>query len=374
MPVPQQLTFALGLPLVGALSGPTPVIDIYTMGAGRHLFERFGHAAICVMRPERHRSRCYNYGTTDFGSPPEQLGWAFLRGQARFWVSVSSVEAMLETYAAADRSLWRQRLELSTDAVERIVMRLEHDAQRENREYIYHHFDDNCSTRVRDILEEATDGGLSAARSEATGQSYRQLAKRALAGEAWAAFTSDLLVGRRADARPDGFQAMFLPDALRGQLERRMNARPVLVHRRRAPEVGRRAADATHWFLFSAVATTLPMAAARRLQWPRVWLALSATLLALLGCVIWSVSAFTQVPELRENEMLLVFWPFDLLLALLTERARRWYARLRLVELAAGSARAAIGVLHQPLLLAVLIVVLPCLLVALPKRALASSL
>ncbi|HMR76374.1 MAG TPA: hypothetical protein PKD61_14725, partial [Polyangiaceae bacterium] len=88
------------LALIAATALP-PQIDVYTMGQGEHLFERFGHAAICVTRASQ--SRCYNYGTTDFGSPPEELGYAFLRGTAEFWVSVWDRDRMLQQYKKHDR-------------------------------------------------------------------------------------------------------------------------------------------------------------------------------------------------------------------------------------------------------------------------------
>jgi len=36
--------------VAGALASTlTPHIDLYTMGPGPHIFERFGHAALCVV-------------------------------------------------------------------------------------------------------------------------------------------------------------------------------------------------------------------------------------------------------------------------------------------------------------------------------------
>ena len=101
----------LGPALLAAALGSAPTVDVYTMGQGSDLFERFGHAAICVTRAEG--TRCYNYGTTDFASPPEELGWRFLRGDAKFWVSVWPLPRMLEVYRQHDRTVWRQRLPLS---------------------------------------------------------------------------------------------------------------------------------------------------------------------------------------------------------------------------------------------------------------------
>src|SRR5690606_34050287 len=56
--------------------GPVPDIVLYTMGKCSVVWEKFGHAALCVeYRPESRRpSLCYNYGTTDF-TAPVSVGW-----------------------------------------------------------------------------------------------------------------------------------------------------------------------------------------------------------------------------------------------------------------------------------------------------------
>src|SRR5690606_11886520 len=137
---------------------------VYTMGPGEHVFERFGHAAICVEHPvnagRAPADRCYNYGTTDFQTPPQQIGWDFVRGKAKFWVSVWPRERMLQAYIAADRDVYRQVLVLSPSEQAQLERRLVHDSQEANRYYRYHHFDDNCTTRIRDVVDEAVAGRL----------------------------------------------------------------------------------------------------------------------------------------------------------------------------------------------------------------------
>ena len=54
-------------------------------------------------------------------------------------------------YTAADRTIWVQRLPLTDAQAVTLAARLEHDARPENREYLYDHFMDNCTTRLRDI-------------------------------------------------------------------------------------------------------------------------------------------------------------------------------------------------------------------------------
>ena len=197
------MTSALFLLLAALASGGEPRVELYTMGPGDPLFERFGHAALCVVHDSAPaHARCYNYGTPDFDTPPHQLGWRFLRGGAVFWVSVWDRDQMLRAYVRSDRSIWRQQLGLEPAQLRRLVRRLGHDARAENRRYTYHHFRDNCATRVRDLIDEAAQGALARSGGEPITLSYRDLGRSRLRDMTALLLASDLVVGREADRHP----------------------------------------------------------------------------------------------------------------------------------------------------------------------------
>lgn len=345
---------ALGALAVLAATTSAPIIDVYTMGAGQDLFERFGHAAICVQRGVQ--TRCYNYGTTDFGSPPQQLGWRFLRGDAEFWVSVWERERMLAAYVRSDRTVVRQRLALKPAVAERVARRLERDALPENRRYLYHHFDDNCSTRVRDVVDEALDGELRRRTAEPVSETFRGLGRLRLAGETSLLLAGDVLVGRRADRALVRYDRMFLPDYLHDELTPWATERTVVYERRGAP------------FAREAPRLTLPWLSATALlgagsllfrDRPRAfgwWLRSASVVLGLLGLLVWSLAAVSRVPELVQNEMLAVWWPSDVLFGFGSERLRRGYAKVRVLELLGVALLSAAGVLIQPLVWPLLLV------------------
>jgi hypothetical protein len=358
--------------LVAALSAPR--IELYTMGQGAHVFERFGHAALCVVEgPGAGEGRCYNYGTTDFGSPPEELGWAFLKGTSRFWVSVWPRERMLRVYRASDRTIWRQILPLTAAEARAVAARLARDALPENREYTYHHFDDNCSTRLRDLLDDATGGVLQQGGEAPVAATYRQLAQDALAGVTPALIAGDLWVGRRADAMPTAYEAAFLPDVLRGQVEQHLGAVPEVVYERRGDPFPVRARATWRYFTALAMLLAAPVGAAQGAGIPerlgRLLVGITGAVLGAIGAVTWLVVAVTAVPELRWNEAALLFWPTDALLGALSPRARQGYARLRLAVALLVSSLVALGVFRQPLLAPALMVALPMALCRAPGRA-----
>lgn len=357
--------------LLAAELASSPHVELYTMGQGEHVFERFGHAAICVIHERRRaEATCYNYGTTDFGSPPEEIGWAFIRGRAKFWVSEWPLERMLAAYRRSDRTIWRQRLALSAGEVRQVIATLEHDAREENRYYLYHHFHDNCTTRLRDVIDFATSGALTRDGARPTPWTFRELGRRGLAEQPAALFFGDLLVGRHADRAPSVREAMFLPDVLREETSKQLGAAPELVYARRGREIRQDPPSIVPAQTVLALVAAAPVALGARLRrFERVLVALAGAVLGLLGVVVWFVALVSTLPELRTNELLVVFWPTDVLIGALSERRRQSYLTLRLVVLFLASALTGLGVLRQPLFLWIVVAVLP-LLLALPVTSL----
>lgn len=334
------------------------------MGPGPSLFSKFGHAAICVRYDGPSPDRCYNYGTTDFAKPVD-LVWGVLRGNSVFWVSVDSPEHMIEQYVRRDRSVWRQTIPLPPDEARALAAKLAHAARPENREYSYHHFHDNCSTRVRDLINEATGGALS--NDDPFNASYRELSQRGLAESTSLVAMSDVLLGRAADENPTVYEAMFLPAVLRVEVADKLGAEPHLIYAR-AESPPSAALDPSlriwWWGLLAALVTGFALLARVLIRGRRLFLAAAFFPLGLMGLIIWLVAIVSPLVELRLNEALLVLVPMDLAVPFLRPRARQLYARGRIALLALVSLLVVVGIFSQPLLLPILAVVIPLLTLA----------
>ena len=335
---------------IASVAQATPTIDVYTMGVGDDLFSAFGHAAICVTDGEAPRGRCYNYGTADF-TTPVPLTWNFIRGRALFWVSTTDTAHMLRYYASVGRAVWRQTLQLSPEEATRVASELAASAEEGAKYYRYHHFNDNCTTRIRDVVDRATGGRLSRDRVDRK-KSFRQWARDGFAGN-WAMLAAvEILLGRSADRRTDSWTAMFLPSELRAEMARRFGAAPVtVVAGRPRPPPG------ATWLGLLAFALAGALVALVVLAQLRIGRALAAVVLGLVGTILWVLAALSTFPELTRNEMLLSFWPTDALLPWLGRR----YLAARLIVLALVVV-AHVGLLVQPLA--------PSLLALLPLLAL----
>lgn len=362
----------LGLPgasTAQTLSPPPPTVELYTMGQGEILFEKFGHAALCLRYENSpQKDACFNYGTSNFADPLP-LVWGFLRGEANFWVSRIRPAAMLAFYKQEDRTIWRQKLPLTPEQARAIEAKLLSDIRPENRYYNYHHFYDNCTTRLRDIIDEATQGALSQDSGEKVGPTFREFGRQGFAEQLWILVASDFLLGRHADQQPDVWQAMFLPDYLRAEVEKRLGAVPEVVYERQGRPFSQDEGTGRGFVVLSALLLALPVFLLRKSRLLRLGVALCAVPLGLLGILVWGLALISSLAELRWNEAVLLFVPFDLALPFLGLELRQRYAQVRVVVILLVSVGLALGVFRQPLWVPSLVAFLPLLLLALPQTA-----
>jgi hypothetical protein len=343
----RRIFFALVL-LLAAPAAAAPTIELYTMGRSDDLFSAFGHAAICVHDARAPWGRCYNYGTADF-TTPVPLTINFVRGRAMFWVSVLDQPRMLAYYSGVGRSVWRQPLTLPPDQAEALAAALEASTDEKAKYYRYHHFDDNCTTRIRDLVDRATGGALRRDPVD-RGRSFRQWARDGFAGNWPLLVATELFLGRSSDRHTDTWTAMFLPSELRDVVEARLGARPELIVRGRyGPPDGSRWSGQLAFVIGGLLLAALILGGTwlgRR--WSRAALVITGIALGLVALVLDTLALLSTFPELTHNEALLIFWPTDLLLGVAPRRWLQRYAAVRLIALAILLV-AHLGLLRQPI-------------------------
>jgi hypothetical protein len=423
------LVLLLLAPIARAQPGATqvfedepPFIDLMTFGVGEVVFEKFGHAAICIRYHDPHREpMCFNFGVTDFAEGAPMI-WSFLRGRHEFWVEPLSYAGMIAFYTAEDRDIFVQTLPLTRDQARAIEKRLWASLDGPEARYHYDLFFENCTTRLRDLVDDATGGKLAVGADERYPLTFRTLGQRGLASLPPLVAIADFVFGRQLEDHPTVWQAMFHPEIFRGVIEQRLGAAPRHIYVRKGPTFPvdgptgrlplvaiallfalpllvarskghlRIAICAGHaavlayvlvsimpalWTVLGALALIVPvlflagLAAAfhpRRAEGLTVaWASLHLTL---WGAFVWGLMIVSPILSLQWNECALAVMPFDLILPFLSPSKRRFYARIRIVILLLASLLCAIGVLVQPLWVPILIAFLPLSILAfdLPPR------
>jgi hypothetical protein len=135
-----------------------------------------------------------------------------------YWLSVGGVEDTVQSYAAANRSIVAQELDLAPSQRVALWQALRLNARPENREYLYDYFYDNCSTRVRDAIDRVVDGRVRAAGRAPATRTFRDHALR-MTADLWPeAAGIDLGLGPSADKPIDRWAEAFLPERLNALL------------------------------------------------------------------------------------------------------------------------------------------------------------
>ena len=360
------MAVAATTPVLGQLPGAqtesaeaTPIF-LLTMGPDQSVvFRKWGHAALCV------GDQCLNYGVTDF-SRPVGLVQEVLRGEAIFWVAVSDYEDMVRVYSRDDRSVFRQDLELSPEGRAALIGRLSRDLVPGQGEYVYNHFEDNCTSRIRDYLDEASSGELREPiplpppfGTPGREPTFRSDIRRGLYEDRFLLWLSDVGVGSVADQPISSFDAMFLPGALRYGVEQAFDAPPRKLHSGSygdllPPDPGSRPYLPGLFAIAALLALLILLPGRSGLR--RAGVGAAAVLMAAVGVLATIVLAVSPLPEFRTSLLALAVPPSDLLLA---TRHARWYGPARLVWGAGFLVAILAGVLRQPLGWTVLATLLP---------------
>jgi hypothetical protein len=304
-------------------------IAVLTMGPGDHPFTRFGHTALLVQDTLRGSRAVYNYGAFSFGSI--LLIPKFMMGKYRYWLGVEDYERTLAYYAAHNRSVTMQRLDLTAAEKRELFAFLRWNAAPENRYYLFDYYRDNCSTRVRDLLDRALGGALARASTSPASMSWRAHTQRLSADDLPVYFGLYAAMGNVIDRPISQWEEMFLPDKLEQILDGMerpgkpgsplVTERVVLVSDARAsPRLNPPHFTATLACLGTAggVALTALGSLARRLRPARILLGIllaalgaGSTILGLLFLFLW---IFTNHDVAHHNENLLQFPPWGFLL------------------------------------------------------------
>jgi hypothetical protein len=343
---------------VRAEPGDDLTVSVLTFGPGDHPFFKFGHNAILVQATNS-QGWAYNFGTFAFDSPA--LIPKFLRGRFKYWLSVSSMEDVLESYAAANRSILAQELDLSAGQKWALWRALRENARPENREYLYDYFRDNCSTRVRDAVDRVVEGGVRKAGQVAATGTFRSDALRMVA-DLWPEYVGIYLgLGRAADVPINRWEEAFLPERLADLLrsvrvpdgtgEKNLVKAERVMHQARRPEKPAAPPSWGVYFLLLGLALGAALALlarlARRIVAARVILGCAVSgvggsfgLLGLIMLLLWTCTdhriAYANANILQFAPWATVLFGYGIGVALGRPRATR-RARALVLSLAAGS-------------------------------------
>jgi hypothetical protein len=213
---------AAALPSTEGYQVPTDLNAVHfyllTVDVGDQVYDNFGHTALRVFDENTGTDRVFNWGVFDLSGGMISFSYNFFKGVMNYQLDTRSPSQEFAMYRGQQRSVWQDKINLSLPQKEILYKRLLWNIEPENLVYPYQYFFDNCTTKVRDYLDEALGGQISQTLVGETDKTFRDHMQDHYQSVAVIGFSLDVLTNSNLDRRISEYEEMFLPLNLRESL------------------------------------------------------------------------------------------------------------------------------------------------------------
>lgn len=190
---------------------------LITCGPGTETYSIYGHSALRIIIPEKKADTIYNWGVFDFDTP--NFAWKFAKGRLDYMISAELPQSFLSVYVYEQRYVYSQRINIDSKETQKLLELINENIKPENRKYRYDFFYDDCSTRIRDLLEKSIGERLLYPPPEINKiPTFRDMVARYQNPYPWLKFGVDLIMGSTSDKKAGFRDRMFLPIDLKDGL------------------------------------------------------------------------------------------------------------------------------------------------------------
>ena len=198
--------------------GENLTLKIAVMGPGDELYFWWGHVALIIEDSNTGTSRFFDYGLFSFEN--ERFFYNFAFGRLLYCCGVTQTNRNMDFYEESNRDIILYTLNVPPE--NRIIVRdyAEFNVLPENRNYFYHHFKDNCSTRIRDLIDLAVGGQFKEQYGNAPGRyTFRRHVRRHTWYNSPVDWALNFWMGQVIDVPITIWEEMFLPSEVGKRIE-----------------------------------------------------------------------------------------------------------------------------------------------------------
>jgi len=194
-------------------------VYLITCGPGIETYSIYGHSAIRVVIPGTNTDIVYNWGVFDFSTP--NFAWKFAKGRLDYMLDTDTFEQFLGMYFYEKRYVLSQEINLDAVETRGLLSLINENLKPENIKYRYDFFYDDCTTRIRDLLEKSIGVKLLYPPEEKLKQpTFRDMVDKYQSPFPWLQFGINLIMGSTSDKKADYRARMFLPLEMKEELSK----------------------------------------------------------------------------------------------------------------------------------------------------------
>ena len=191
-------------------TGNDTIVYLITCNPGKETYSIYGHSALHIVNKAENIDRVYNWGSFDFSTP--NFAWKFAKGRLEYMLAVESMDNFLQTYFYEERAVYSQKINLSPSEIRQLMLLINENLKPENVKYRYDFFYDDCSTRIRDLLEKSVgDRLIYPPEGSFKSPTFRDMTGKYQDPYPWLNFGIDLIMGSSGDKKTTFRDMMFLP-------------------------------------------------------------------------------------------------------------------------------------------------------------------
>jgi hypothetical protein len=231
-------TIILASTSIDIFSQSSPQIEVYllTCGPGTATYSIYGHSALRIVFPGKGSDSVYNWGVFDFAT--KNFVWKFAKGRLDYNLGGDDIDRFLQSYFFEKRWVQSQKINLEPAEIIFLLQLISENLKPENRKYRYDFFYDDCSTRIRDLLEKTLGSRLIYSPDEKKNvKTFREKVGEYQRPYPWLDFGVDLIMGTPGEKKAFIRDRMFLPiDMQKGLSEALINRDTKMIPLLQNPE------------------------------------------------------------------------------------------------------------------------------------------
>ncbi|MFT4862516.1 MAG: hypothetical protein ACI95C_001737 [Pseudohongiellaceae bacterium] len=191
---------------------------LVTVDVGEAVWDNFGHSALRVIDENSNTDAVFNWGYFNISGGVVGFSFNFFKGIMNYSLETNSPAFEFANYRRQQRTVWQDKINLTNSQKEVLYKRLMWNLKPENKIYAYQYFFDNCTTRIRDYLDEALGGAVIDFYPDTTLTSFREEVRRHYSSVPIVDFSLNILMNSNVDRPMTQWENMFLPLNLRQRL------------------------------------------------------------------------------------------------------------------------------------------------------------